>query len=252
VRTERGLLVRVEDLHGRTSTRTVSNAETSACVIESWARSELDAPALEPGESWEAVVPHARTEAKPRSEERPLAASSAVDDVASDGAIAVSAGGELARSLHSGAWAGVRADACFRLGAFCLGLSAQVMKMVAAPSQRSGLFLAPDLDDSVDTQLLGSLALPIEMGSFVVEPAIGLGAGMRFEDRGGRDFARPLEPRARLEAALLYPISERFALRFGADAELSAGPPLDRVLLTDHGELSVSLGLNLGLRWGAL
>jgi hypothetical protein len=127
-------------------------------------------------------------------------------------------GPEIAVATDGSWWAGGRLAACWSLGLFCGGFAVQ-----GATSTVAGVG-EPDVFRRIGADVLATLASPIAVGSVVVIPEVGAGAGIQRAtlssgppDPGLSDaLARTLTwgPRLTARLTLVIPLGRRLALDF--------------------------------------
>ena len=211
--------VRVEDAWGRASKRLVSEPESAATVIESWARDDLSAPLL-------AAQPEGPRETiqAPDLEIAPAHASPPTQPPPSRPAksrgFSVSALADTAVGTDGSLWLGVDAAACVRFGILCAGLLARL----SFDTETQG---ASERFETGRTalDLLVGFDVPWSVGAFRIIPGLAMGAG----------WIHSIEPPGDDEE-----VSDTGGLR--GDAHLAIALPIGSelaIVLALHGDLLV-------------
>jgi len=172
-----GLGLVIVDASGRTSARRVNGALAAATLIESWARTDLNA-ALLPTERVAPAEP-----ASPRwsaTAERPVLADSdprlAMPASSSEPAvgwkISMSADAETSLATDGSLWLGVAAGLCFRVGPACAGAIIRVSSDSGASGESREMQTG-----RLGTDVLLGAALPIQRGRLTLLPGVAFGVG---------------------------------------------------------------------------
>lgn len=237
------LVVDVEDVAGRHSRRTVSNAAAAASFIESWVRSDLSAPLLSPTLAFPA--PRASEAARPM----------VVRQAARRGlpALGLALGGQAAVASDGSVWGGLELAGCVRLGRVCAGALARWNVELQSEERREN---AQAERRSAD--LLVGADLPLSFGRVTLTPGLAAGVGWMHNGAFRVSERRIDEDSGGLRLAARLTVSMRLRGRWGIDlgATLDASP-LARTesyvveAVTIPGEPRVYLRGMLGLRWGA-
>ena len=165
------LNVRLADTQGRSTDRLVSDAETAAVVIESWAHVDLVAPMLEaPPQAVAEVEPDAPLPA-PGAVSKPAAQADGVPVRASKDYAAMAWLGISLANDHS-LWTDLSIGACLRVGAACLG--AELRGSFDTEVHR--VELETDRGE-VGGLLSAEFVLPIPETRWQVSPGFAAGAG---------------------------------------------------------------------------
>lgn len=251
-----GLHVSIQDSDGRRSERQVSDAETAAALIESWARPELGGPAYAhaPSEDEDAdadagTVPVSDSEVpeaiKPlviySAQPRPIGiTASTTASVASDGSI----------------WLGLEAGACVQIGPVCAGAEVRTRldtETVGGSERYETSRIGLDLLVAVDR--------PFGRGRTRLRPGVGAGVGWT-RIRGNPDRATTGQ-QIEIDTGGLRVgahVAATFALRGALSVELAAGVDLSPLAHTGPyydegttlaGEPRASVRGGIGLRYGA-
>jgi hypothetical protein len=144
---------------GPASAREVTDVRTAATVIESWVRTDVEAPLLEPRRSGDAEPAGAAptvVAAAPPARGRGLQA------------FAV---GEVTFASDHSDWLGFEVGACLMLGRVCAGARARLSAVADGPGP---------WERSVDRQVVEALVgldLPVRLGRATLSPGLAVGAG---------------------------------------------------------------------------
>ncbi|MCC6997696.1 MAG: hypothetical protein IT370_23970 [Deltaproteobacteria bacterium] len=242
------LVVDVEDVAGRHSRRTVSNAAAAASFIESWVRSDLSAPLLAPA----LVFPSAAAASEvARAADAPVL----VRQAARPGlpALGIALGAQGAVASDGSVWGGLELAACVRLGRVCAGALARWNLELQSEERREN---AQAERKSAD--LLVGADLPLRFGRVTLTPGLAAGVGWMHNGAFQVSERRIDEDSGGLRLAARLTVSMKLVGRWGLDlgATLDASP-LARTesyvveSVTIPGEPRVYLRGMLGLRWGA-
>ena len=260
------LVVTIEVGEGTTVERTVSDGRTAATLIESWARTDVEAPLLTAHDHPPAPVDHP---AEPPGERRdyddgwsagsaadapaPTASASlsAVSAPAADTAgrrVQVFAVAENAVASDRTRWAGAQVGACVMLGPLCAGARIRFATVFGGTERWRG-----NLDRRGAEMLLGA-DLPLRLGRATLAP--GLAAGIGWTHTNDDDAPNSSETgglRAEAHATLSYPFTRRLALDVTLSADLTQATHVETsstVPLPDEPRILGRLGA--GLRFGGL
>ncbi len=238
--------VGVTDVYGRSSLRLVTDAETAVALIESWARTDMDASLLEPGNlQARPAMPKSSVEPEATVRKRPANPTFALDlltstTLASDGSF----------------WIDGNLSGCVFFGPVCVGglVKAAFDTGTTGESSKQGT-------GRVGLDVLLVADFPFRLGSLTLTPGMGVGAGW-LRSSGGtgtgeeRDDAEIDAGGLRLGASLrlIVPLGRSFSVELGLFADYS---PLahtssflqDTVVLA--GEPRWYLRGGLGIRYGA-
>lgn len=255
-----GLVLVLEDQHGRRSTRTVASEEMAVVVIESWVRDDLFAELLAPPPTQTSQEPPApqndlgevlvelENTPVPRPEP-PAPVSQPPSRAALGGALSTSVGDDGTW------WYGGHLTACLRLGPLCVGGLLRLnidTEAYGSTSRRES--------ERTDTDYLASAEYALRSPRFLLAPGVQVGVrsaqtsldseetgGAPLEFGGGRFLvgaslraSYALEPQTLLELGLFVDVSP-----FAHTANFRT----EEFTLT--GEPSVKVHLGLGLRYGA-
>jgi hypothetical protein len=203
--------------------RAVTDARTAATVIESWVRTDLEAPLL------------ARRQiagADPR--DLGAVAMDAAPPARARG-IQVFAAGETAWASDRSRWLGLEVGGCVMLGPVCGSARARFAAVLHGPGR-----WANNLDRHGVELLLGA-ELPLRLGAAVMSPGLALGVGWihTFEEGSSRgEEIGGLRAEGRL--ALAWPVGERLALELALSLEITQA---------EHVEISSPEPLPIQPRW---
>jgi hypothetical protein len=156
----RQVFVKITDSYGRTSEKTVDDANSAAVLIESWARSELGLGWVEPVETEpapEEPTPEPEPEPTPEPEPEPV--------------LAVLIGTEGSWGIDNSYWVGPNLAVRGKVGPIELGGQARFSWMLAAAKEHEKYAMSRYVND-----LLFTLSLPIRPGAFYISPGLGFGA----------------------------------------------------------------------------
>ncbi|HVR03468.1 MAG TPA: hypothetical protein VMT47_15130 [Polyangia bacterium] len=158
---KRGQTIVVSDASGvgPASAREVTDVRTAATVIESWVRTDVEAPLLEPRPSRDAEPPGGASTVV-----------AAAPPVRGRG-LQVFAAGEAAVASDHSDWLGFELGACLMLGRACAGARARFSAVADGPGP---------WERAVDRQLVEALVgldLPLRLGRATLWPGLALGAG---------------------------------------------------------------------------
>ena len=241
------LMVDVEDVAGRHSRRTVSNAAAAASFIESWVRSDLSAPLLSPTLAFPAA---------PAPEPEAVGAGPVVlREAARSGlpALGIALGAQAAVASDGSVWGGLELAACVRLGRVCAGALARWNVELQSEERREN---AQAERRSAD--LLIGADLPLRFGRVTVTPGLAAGVGWMHNGAFRVSERRIDEDSGGLRLAAKLTVSMKLRGRWGIDlgATLDASPlARDEAYVVETvtipGEPRVYLRGMLGLRWGA-
>jgi hypothetical protein len=177
----------------RPESREVTDGRTAATVIESWVRTDLEAPLLghRPAadlESPDRVVATPEREAPRWLQIYTLAETSVASDLT--------------------AWVGVRVGGCSMVGPACLGAHLRVSTVAEGPDDWEGVMNRQAMDAVLDADL------PRRFGHVGVSPGIGLGLGWIRTTELDRppDARQTLGLRAETHLSLSYGVSRHFAI----------------------------------------
>jgi hypothetical protein len=178
--------------------REVTDLRTAATVIESWVRTDVEAPLLarraDDGEMPEGLAVIAKTAP---GNERP--------------AFELFTLGELSVASDHTSSFGFQAGACGRVGRACLGGRARFTNFEAGPGAWASL-------DRETIDALTDLAVPLRLGPLTAAPGVAAGVGWTHtHDESGPDHRQALGLRAEAHLALSYPLNRAVA----AESELA-------------------------------
>lgn len=153
------LQVTLTDADGRHDVRHVTDAGTAAAVIESWARSDLEAELLRP-----------RAAPPPTPVVAPAATASVSEHPAPAVALGLMALGAYASD--GSVWLDTALAGCRELGPLCVGGLARASfdTIAAGESEQLGT-------NRVAVELLAIAEVPVDLGRFTLRPGIGVGGG---------------------------------------------------------------------------
>jgi hypothetical protein len=177
----------------RAESREVTDVRTAATVIESWVRTDLEAPLLVHRPLADVEAPD-RIVAKPEAERPPR--------------LQIFTHAETSFANDRTAWVGFEAGACSMFGRACLGGRLRVSTVADGPNE---------WDDVMDREAVDALFgfdVPLRFGAVGVSPGTALGLGWihTHEDQPPPDSKQTLGLRAQAHLALSYAVSRRFAL----------------------------------------
>jgi hypothetical protein len=216
----------------------VTDSRTAATVIESWVRTDLEAPLLAPRHKIDVEDPEAPDV---RWAGSPPGTKSAFG-------IRVVAVADAARASDSTTWFGVQLGACVTLGPICASGRARFAAVAAGPRGWH-----QDVDRNGAEVLLGA-EVPWRVGRLVISPGFAAGAGWIYtHEMNASSGIETAGARAELSVSLSYPLSERVAAELALSYELArvtyvatltpAAPPEQELFLAH---------LAAGLRFGGL
>jgi len=196
--------------------RTVTDARTAATVVESWVRTDVEAPLL-PRRAADDDEPRADVEAPPSLV---LAASPPAGAAVELTTFAVTSFGSDRTS-----WLGAEIGACARRGRACVGARLRAATVADGPGDWEG-----ELDrEAVDA--LATLDVPLTWRRARVSPGVGLGVGWTHtHEESGIEAAQTLGLRAEARLVLAYPVSR------GVSACALAALGLGQTLVTGESE----------------
>jgi hypothetical protein len=237
----RGQTIAVRDVSadGPASAREVTDVRTAATVIESWVRTDVEAPLLEPRLS--------------RDSEPTGGASTVVatGPPARGRGLQVFAAGEAAFASDHSDWLGFELGACLMLGRTCAGARARFSAVAdgRGPWERA-------VDRQVVEALVG-LDLPVRLGRATLWPGLAVGAGRaqtheESAERTQEGGQATIGLRGELHLALSVAVSRSLA------AETSLSLEAARTVRTEStsreplpGDARVLAHAGVGLRFGA-
>lgn len=248
-RTATGLRVSIRDPDGRRSERVVSDADTAAALVESWARPELGAPS-------HARPAAATVTARARDPETPATLQPVIVYAAQPRPIAVAATTTASVASDGSAWLGLDAGACVQIGPVCAGAMVRTRldsEVVGASERQETSRLGVDLLLTADR--------PSLWGRTRLRPGIGAGVGW-LRSRSNPDGATPgqrVEFDAgglRLDAhlAVSFPIRRHVSLELDLSVDVSLlahTAPYQDEGVTLAGEPRGFLRGGIGLRYEA-
>jgi hypothetical protein len=221
--------------------RSVAAASTAATVIESWARTDVEAPLL-------------ATRAVP-----------AIEDAAEPGPVVASppaargiqlfAAMETSVASDRTVWQGIQLEACIMLGPICAAARLHAGKVISQPTSWAGFA-------RVGGEAYIGVDVPIALGRARLTPGFAAGYGAMFTHRKADGEKVGLEtsgPRAEAHAAFSIPMTAHVALDLvvtgalteAARMETRGGDLLDpTVVFPDEPRALVRLAF--GVRYGAL
>jgi hypothetical protein len=208
--------------------REVTDVRTAATVIESWVRSDVEAPLLERRNEDDAELPEGLVAVGRPVRRRTLQ----VFTMAETGAA----------SDHTD-WVGLQIGACVRVGPTCLGARVSLSTVADGPGE---------WEDAMQRQAAAALAsvdVPVPFGSLTLSPGIGFGVGeSRTHEEDSADSKRTLGLRGEAHLALSAPISETFSAEFLLSLELARTLEVDattREALPNDPALLTRIGIGL-------
>ena len=221
--------------------RAVTDIRTAATVIESWVRTDVEAPLLA-----------TRTIAvrEPPAAPPPAAAPAiAVAPRPPERGVQLFTTAETTRASDRTSWFGLQVGACVMLGPVCAAARARFASVTGGPGPWQG-----GLDRHGVEVLLGG-DVPLRWGRATISPGVAAGVGSIHTREEGSTF-RGGETgglRAEAHAALSYPLRPRIALEVTLALDLTQATHVETsspVPLPDEPRLLARLGL--GLRFGGL
>jgi hypothetical protein len=241
-----GVLLIVDDAHGRASERLVADAENAAALIASWTRGDLIEPLLAVRPTGPGGRPPAPdvAAAAPAAPDRPV--------------FGIAAAFETSGGFDGSVWFGAHLAGCARLGPTCLGALARFAG-------------DPGLDGDSgthDTRRLGlevllAVDFPIDCGAVFVSPGAGFGAGWMnatrtvYDPEDGEEEAEEVDGgglRADAHVTLTIPLGAGLALDVGIGLDvwiLAHTSPYREEDVILAGEPQGRVRGGLGLRYGA-
>jgi hypothetical protein len=210
--------------------REVTDVRTAATVIESWVRSDVEAPLLERRTADDAELPDALVAVgRPAPRSTLQFFTTAETGVASD---------------HTD-WVGLQIGACLRAGPTCLGARVRVSTVTDGPGK---------WESAMDRQTVSALAnldLPLPLGPFTVSPGIGLGFGRTHtRQEGSADSKRTLSLRGESHVSLSLPVSDTLSVEALLSLELADALDVDTTstALPDDPTLLARVGVGVRFR----
>jgi hypothetical protein len=227
--------------------RVVTDVRTAATVIESWVRTDVEAPLLAARDI--TLPPAAAAAAPPRASMPPLPATlAATAPPSSARGVQLFAIGETSRAIDGTSWLGVQVGACVTLGRACAAARARFAGVAAGPARwQAGL-------ERHGVEVLLGADVPVHFGRATLSPGFAGGVGWththlegtpRDGETGGlrADFhvalSLPVHARVALELALSFEVTQ------ATHVETSSAEPLP-----DEPRLFGRLGV--GVRFGGL
>jgi hypothetical protein len=205
--------------------RAVTDARTAATVIESWVRTDVQAPLL---------ARHQIDDAGP-GDLVPRAAVVVAPSAPPARGVQLFAAGETALASDSSTWLGVELGACVMLGPVCASARARFASVAQGPERWQR-----DLERHGVELLLGA-DLPRRIGRAVLSPGLAVGVGWIHTHEEGsprRESIGGLRVQGRL--ALSYPMTRRLAAELALSFEVTE---------TEHVETSSPEPLPPEPRW---
>jgi hypothetical protein len=234
--------------------RAVSDVRTAATVIESWVRTDVEAPLLAGPASaaaWAASEPDAAAPASARAAVGSLAPTVAAVAAGAPDARRVQVFTIAETSLASDrtSWVGAQIGACVMLGPLCASARARFATVAGGPGPwQSSL-------DRRGVELLLGADLPLRLGAATLSPGAALGVGWIHTHE---EAARHVEGetgglRAEAHLALSFPIRSRLAVELALSLDVTQATHVETSLpevLPDEPRLLGRLGA--GVRFGGL
>jgi hypothetical protein len=234
VRLERDGEAMTVSIDGR-EPRAVTDAATAATVIESWVRTDVEAPLLA-----------ART---PSAQPAPAVAV-VVPAPPSGHSVQWFTLGETAIASDRTSWLGVQMGVCVRLGPVCAAARLRIAGVAGGPGMwEHGL-------DRRGVELLVGGDIPLSLGRWIIAPGFGGGVGTvftRLADTEGKMGMEIGGLRADAHVAFAYPVTKRLALELDLSAGLTQATHIESfspMPLPDVPTALVRFGA--GLRYGGL
>jgi hypothetical protein len=199
----RATLVSASPDEEQTSTREVTDARTAATVIESWVRTDVEAPLLArhpPADDVE--LPVGLVVAAPRAAAPP--------------SFQVGTLGELGLASDHTSWGGFQLSGCWMVGRACIGGRARFGTVADGPGLWEATMDREAVDGLVDAEL------PLRLGPFAVSPGLGVGLGwVHTHEEDSRDAKQTAGLRGELHLALALPLTRHVALESTMSLELA-------------------------------
>ena len=255
------LIVTIDVGDGTTVERMVSDARTAATLIESWARTDVEAPLLTGHDHLPEPVARPERPMAERAAEDGWSAGAAGDAPASATLSAVSApAGNAGRGVQVFAvaentvasdgtrWAGAHIGACVMLGPVCATARIRFAAVFGGTEHWRG-----NLDRNSAEMLLGA-DLPLRLGRATLSPGLAAGIGWTHtNDDNSPSNSETGGLRAEAHATLSYPFSRRMALDVTLSADVAQATHVETsstIPLPDEPRVMGRLGA--GLRFGGL
>jgi hypothetical protein len=198
----RATLVFADAVEEQASPREVTDARTAATVIESWVRTDVDAPLLArhpPVDDLE--VPVGLVVAAPQAASRPFE---------------VATLGELGVASDRTTLGGFQVSACGMVGRVCVGGRARFGTVIDGPGAWEGPMDREVVDGLVDAEL------PLRLGPVALSPGLGVGLGwVHTHEEDSRDAKQTAGLRGELHLALVVPLTQHVAFESTLSLELA-------------------------------
>ena len=220
--------------------RAVTDIRTAATVIESWVRTDVEAPLLA-----------TRTIAAPEPPPPTVAPSIAVAARPPERGVQLFTVAETTRASDATSWFGLQVGACVMLGPACAAARARMATVTHGP----GPWRQGNLDRRGVEVLLGA-DVPLRWGRATISPGVGAGIGWihTHDESAVRGVAETGGLRAEVHAALSYPLRPSIAIEAVASFDLTQATHVETSspvpLFPDEPRWLARLGA--GLRFGGL
>ncbi|HEY4186012.1 MAG TPA: hypothetical protein VGP07_13140 [Polyangia bacterium] len=242
---------------GQTIERGVTDTRTAATLIESWARTDVEAPLLAAHDRKDNDGGDGDNDRAPKDDAPPPTAPSDIAVLAAEPAPPVPAAGrgvqlfgltETSLASDGTRWLGAQFGACIMLGPLCAAARLRFATVVGGTEDWRA-----DLDRHSVELLLGA-DLPLRFGRATFSP--GLAAGIGWTHTHEEDSPRGGETgglRAEAHASVAYPFSRRLAAEVALTIAVTQATPVETsspIPLPDEPRFLTRLGA--GLRFGGL
>jgi hypothetical protein len=214
--------------------RTVGDVATAATVIESWVRTDVEAPLL----ATRAVAAE------------PVAVAAPVTPPPTGHTIQWFTLAETAVASDRTSWLGVQLGACIRLGPVCAAARVRIAGVADGPGMwEHGL-------DRRGVELLVGGDIPMKVGSWMLAPGFGGGVGTvftRLHDLEGKMGAEIGGLRADAHVAAAYPLTKKLALELDLSFGLTQATHIESFSPTPLPDVPTALfRFGAGIRYGGL
>jgi hypothetical protein len=181
----------------------VTDARTAATVIESWVRTDFEAPLLARHPPADDV-------------EVPVGLIVAAHQAAARPSFQVATLGELGAASDRTSWGGFQLRACWMVGRACIGGRARFASVLDGPGAWEAAMDREAADALVDAEL------PLRLGPLVLSPGLGVGFGwMHTHEEDSLDTKQTAGLRGELHLALAVPLTRHVALESTLALELA-------------------------------
>jgi len=227
------------------SVRVVEAPSTAATVIESWVRTDVEAPLL-------AVRPLAADEPAASAATSPAASvdTAVVARRPPPRGVQLFAAGETSFASDRSSWVGVGVGACVMIGPVCAAARLRFSTLAWGAEEWHG-----EAGRSA-TELLVGGDIPLRVGGFTISPGFAAGIGMthtRLERDGMVARAETGGLRADVHASLSLPLRRRLAFEVSVAGDLTQSTHVESsssIQLPEEPRTQIRVGV--GLRYGGL